>query len=73
MNTSIRIRKLEDKISNKLDKKTSIWPILGGAFEGDPYRDVTPEEGEILKHKGVPIPICIALSREDEFQEYLKT
>ncbi len=81
MNIVTRIRKIEDKLSNKFDKRLDIWPILGGLsthvpgedIPDRPSRPVTPQESEILKSKGLPIPICIDLSREEEFQEYLKT
>lgn len=72
MNTPSRLKKIEDKLNTKQRSKRVIWPILGGASGGEPYRDLTPKESEILSNKGQPVPICIALSREKEFLEYLK-
>lgn len=73
MNTSARLRKVEDKLNAKQGNNSVVWPILGGASSGEPCRDLTPQESEILSNKGQPVPIAIALSREKEFQEYLKS
>lgn len=73
MNTPGRLRKIEDKLNAKISNKQVIWPILGGASSGEQYRDLTPKESEILSNKGQPVPICIALNKEKEFLEYLKT
>lgn len=75
MNTPARLRKIEDKLNTKQKKKHIIWPIYGG-LSTDPslqVRNVTPQEAEILISKGQPVPICVALNREKEFQECLKT
>lgn len=40
---------------------------MGGITTGEPTRAVTPEEQEILRSKGLPIPILISLNREQEF------
>lgn len=78
MNTPTRLKKIEDKLNAKITNKRAIWPILGGlstdpSVPHEPTRHLTPKEAGILQSKGVPVPICIALSREKEFQEYLKT
>lgn len=73
MNTPARLRKIEAKLSIKQRNGRVIWPILGGASGGEPYRDVTPKESETLSNKGQPVPICIALSREKEFLAYLES
>lgn len=72
MNTPARLRKIEDKLNAKQGNMRVIWPILGGASSGEPYRDVTPQEAQILVSKRQPVPIGIALRREKEFLEYLK-
>jgi len=75
MNTPTRLRKIEDKLNAKITNKRAIWPILGGLSTdpSEPARNVTSQEAGILQSKGVPVPIRIVLSREKEFQEYLKT
>lgn len=71
MNSQARLRKIEEKLNQKIGNKRVIWPILGGASKGDSYRVVTSEEGRVLMNMGQPVPIGIALSREKEFLEYL--
>ena len=73
MNTSARLRKVEDKLNAKQRSKHIIWPILGGASSGESYRDVTPQEGQMLVAKGQPVPIGIALNKEEEFLAYLES
>lgn len=73
MNTPARLKKIEDKLNLKQGNKHVIWPILGGASGGEPYRNVTPKESEMLTNKRGPVPMCIALSREKEFLEYLES
>lgn len=41
------------------------------SIPSEPSRDVTAEEAEIAQSKGLPCPILIVLSREQEFLEYL--
>lgn len=71
MNTPSRLRKIEEKINAKACNKQVIWPILGGASSGEPYRNITPDEENVLINKREPVPIAVALSREKEFLEYL--
>lgn len=78
MNTPARLRRIEGKIHTKQRSKRVIWPILGGlstapSVPHESSRNVTPQEAEILISKGQPVPICIALSRENEFLEYLES
>lgn len=73
MNTPSRLRKIEEKLNAKQRSKRIIWPILGGASSGEPYRDVTPQEAQVLVNKGQPAPIGIALGREKEFLKYLES
>lgn len=78
MNTPTRLKKIEDKLNAKITNKRAIWPILGGlstdtSVPHETTRHPTPKEAGMLQSKGMPVPICIALSREKEFQEYLKT
>lgn len=73
MNTPARLRKIEDKLNAKVGNKQVIWPILGGASDGEPYRTITLAEEKILISKQQPVPIGIALRREKEFLEYLES
>ena len=67
-----RIEQLNKKVDKMLSfKKVTIFPILGGASSGEPHRDVTSEEAEILHLKGVPCPIAVSFKREEEFQRLL--
>lgn len=71
MKTS-RLNQLNKKVDKLLSlKKVAILPIYGGASSGEPYRNVTPEEAEILQAKGMPAPITVCLNREQEFQQLL--
>ena len=74
MNTPSRLKKIEDKLNTKQRSKRIIWPIYGGlsADPHEPSRNITPKEAGILQSKGIPVPLCVALNREKEFQEYLK-
>lgn len=75
MNTPGRLRRIEKNLNNKFGKKLPIFPIMGG-LSSDPNqssRNVTPQEAQILQSKRVPVPIRIALSREQEFLEYLES
>lgn len=77
MNTPARLRKIEAMLNTKQKSKRVIWPIYGGlsthsSLQHEPSRNVISHEAEILISKGQPVPICIALTREKEFQEYLK-
>lgn len=78
-----QIKKLNKQVDKIISRKKTltIWPLLGGLstyvpgedIPDRPSRPVTPQESEMLKSKGLPIPITIELGREEEFQEYLKT
>lgn len=74
-----QIKRLNKKIDEILsNRKLPIFPIMAGISTDpseprEPCREVTPEESEIAHTKGLPCPITIALSREQEFQEYLKS
>lgn len=68
-----QIKQLKKKIDKILSfKKLPIFPIYGGASGGESVRDVTQQEAEILSHKGIPVPIKISLTHEQEFLEVLR-
>jgi len=65
---TLQIKQLNKKVNGLLShKQRSVFPIMGGITTGEPTRAVTPEEQEILRSKGLPIPILISLNREQEF------
>jgi hypothetical protein len=69
MNIATRLKKIDEILDHK---RLPIFPILGGVGPDEPTRDVTPEEREILRTKGLPIPVSISLKREQEFQKLLR-
>lgn len=79
MTVAARVNKIEEKLRERFANEQqrqnqNLWPFLGELDKDPsiPHRSLTPEEFEIAKRKGKPIPIVIALSREQEWQEYLK-
>ena len=73
-----QIKQLDKKIDKIISfkQKIPIFPIMGGVSYNSSAirvitRGVTPEEGRMAQIKGLPCPILIDLSREQEFLEYL--
>lgn len=77
MNTR-QLRQLNKRVNEiTRNKKVIVLPILGGvntntSIPSESSRILTTQEIEILQSKGLPIPILIAKSRENELKELLK-